>query len=226
MMVVKMFFFLLVIIPLASRGQTIDVKKETAWIDGEKIHGFQVDLTASVEEVENSLSRFLKSIGKPKTSGDYLTIAEPTIAGRKSGNILYATSKASGKTTAGWIGTSSAGEETNQDQDLQRLVYEFALTFYRERIQLQIDESLRALQAVEKQQARLINQHKDLNSKIDNNKKEKIALEKALVQNKADLQDLIKKLASNGEAQDSIAVAAEQIRKVVEMHRERQRKVK
>lgn len=226
MIVVKLFFFLLIIVPLASRAQTIDVKKETAWIDGEKINGFQVDLIASAEEVENSLSRFLKSIGKPKTSADYLTIAEPTIAGRKSGHTLYATSKASGKTTAAWMGTSSAGEETNQNQDLQRLVYDFAVTFYREKIQLQIDESLRAVQAVEKQQARLINQHKDLNNKIDNNKKEKIALEKALVQNKADLEDLTKKLASNGEAQDSVAVAAEQIRKVVEMHRERQRKVK
>ena len=226
MMAVKMFFFLLFIVPLASRAQTIEVKKETAWIDGEKINGFQVDLIASAEEVESSLSRFLKSIGKPKTSGEYLTIAEPTIAGRKSGNILYATSKASGKTTAAWIGMSSAGEETNQDQDLQRLVYDFAVTFYQEKIQLQIDESLRALQAVEKQQVRLINQHKDLNSKIDNNKKEKIALEKALVQNKADLEDLTKKLASNGQAQDSVAIATEQIRKVVEMHRERQRKVR
>ena len=226
MMVVKLFFFFLLIVPLASRAQTVDVKKETAWIDGEKINGFQVDLIASAEEVENSLSRFLKSIGKPKTSADYLTIAEPTIGGRKSGNILYATSKASGKTTAAWIGTLSAGEETSQNQDLQKLVYDFAVTFYREKIQLQIEESLRALQAVEKQQARLINQHKDLNNKIDNNKREKIALEKAFVQNSAELEDLTKKLASNGEAQDSVAVAAEQIRKVVEMHRERQRKVK
>lgn len=226
MMVVKLFFFLLVIVPLASHAQIIDVKQETAWIDGEKINGFQVDLIASAEEVENSLSRFLKSIGKPKSSAHYLTIAEATIGGRKSGNILYATSKVSGKTTATWIGTLSAGEETSQNQDLQKLVYDFAVTFYREKIQLQIDESLRALQAVEKQQARLINQHKDLNNKIDNNKKEKIALEKAFVQNRTDLDDLTKKLASNGEAQDSVAVAAEQIRKVVEMHRERQRKVK
>ena len=226
MMVVKLFFFLLVIVPAASLAQTIDVKKEAAWIDGEKINGFQVELIASAEEVENSLSRFLKPIGKQKSSGDYLTIGEPTIIGRKSLNTLYATSKASGKTTLAWIGTSSAGEETNQDRELQRLVYDFAVTFYREKIQLQIDESLRALQAVEKQQVRLINQHKDLNNKIDNNKKEKIDLEKALVQNKVDLEELTKKLASNGQAQDSVAVAADQIKKVVEMHRERQRKVK
>ena len=226
MMVVKMFFLSLLIAPLVCIAQTVDVKQETAWIDGAKMNGFQVDLVGSSEEVKTSLSRFLKSIGKPKTSGDHLEILEPTIAGKKSVDILYATSKTSGKTTAAWLGSSSASEATGPDRDIQRLVYDFAVTFYREKIQLQIDESLRALQAVEKQQARLANQHKDLNNKIDNNGKEKIALEKALVQNKADLEDLTRKLASNGQAQDSVAVAAEQIRKVVEMHRERQRKVK
>jgi hypothetical protein len=226
MMVVKVFFFLVLMAPLASIAQAVDVKPETAWIDGAKMNGYQVDLIASSEEVKTSLSRFLKSIGKPKTSGDHLEIVEPTIAGKKAVNMLYATSKTSGQTTAAWLGTSSASEATGPDRELQRLVYDFAVTFYREKIQLQIDESLRALQAVEKQQARLINQHKELNNKIDNNGKEKIALEKALVQNKADLEDLTRKLASNGQAQDSVAVAAEQIRKVVEMHRERQRKVK
>ena len=225
MMVVKLFLFLLLITPLASLSQTIDVRKETAWIDGGKVHGFQVDLIASAEEVENSLSRFLKPIGKPKASGDYVAIAEPTIAGRKSAYTLYATSKASGKTTAAWIGATPAGEESSFAQ-LETLVYDFAVTFYREKIQLQIDESIRALQAVEKQQVRLMNQHKDLINKVDHNKKDKIALEKALVQNKADLEDLTKKLASNAQAQDSVAVAAEQIKKVVEIHRDRQRKVK
>ena len=225
MMVVKIFFFSLLIAPLASIAQAVDVKQETAWIDGAKMNGFQVDLVGSSEEVKTSLSRFLKSIGKPKTSGDHFEILEPTIAGKKSVDILYATSKTLGKTTAAWLG-SSASEATGPDREIQRLVYDFAVTFYREKIQLQIDESLRALQAVEKQQLRLINQHKDLNNKIDNNGKEKIALEKALVQNKADLEDLTRKLVSNGQAQDSVAVAAEQIRKIVEMHRERQRKVK
>lgn len=224
MMVVKLFLFLLLITPLASRSQSIDVRKETAWIDGGKILGFQVELMAPMEEVENSLYRYLRPIGKAKASGDYVAIAEPTIAGRKSANTLYATSKASGKTTVAWIGAASAGEESSSAA-LETLVYDFAVTFYREKIQLQIDESVRALQAVEKQQVRLMNQHKDLINKVDHNKKDKIALEKALVENKKDLEDLTKKLASNAQAQDSVTLAAEQIKKVVEIHRDRQRKV-
>lgn len=117
------------------------------------------------------------------------------------------------------------GDESHITEELRKLIYDYAVAFYREQIQLQIDESLQALQAVEKKQMRLVNQHKDINNKIDNNKKQKIALEKALVENKVELEDLSKKLESNVRAQDSVAVASGQIKKVVEMHRERQRKV-
>src|SRR3546814_4443436 len=65
----------------------------------------------------------------------------------------------------------------------------------------------RALQAVEKKQMRLVNQHKDLSNKIENNKKQKIELEKSLVENKIDFEDLTKKLEGNARAQDSVAVA-------------------
>jgi hypothetical protein len=50
-------------------------------------------------------------------------------------------------------------------------------------------------------------------------------LEKSLENNKTENQELLKRIEQNKKAQDSVAVAAEQIKKVVEMHKERQRKV-
>jgi hypothetical protein len=78
---------------------------------------------------------------------------------------------------------------------------------------------------VEKQQMRLVNQNKDLENKIEGNKREKIQLEKSLKNNKVELMTLTKKLEENKKAQDSVAIATEQIKKVVEMHKERQRKI-
>ena len=226
MKVVKIVFLFLFLIPLFAIAQKTQVKKGTMLVEGQQATGFKVELLATEEEVATSLSRFFKTLGKTKNSGDYFTIAEPVISGKAIAGTLYGTALHNGKSTTVWIGTlATAGEESSLERNLQTLTYNFAITFQREQVQAQIDESLRALQTVEKKQMRLVNQHKDLNNKIDNNKKEKIALEKALVDNEAELVDLKNKLTANGRAQDSVAVATEQIRKVVEMHQERQRKV-
>lgn len=226
MKVVKIFVFVLFLVPLVAVAQKTQVKKETMHIEGEQATGFKAELLANQDEVTASLSRFFKTLGKTKNSGDYFTIAQPVINGKTLRGTLYGSVLQNGKSTTIWIGMPlTAGEESSLYRDLETLTYNFAVTFQREQVQAQIDESLRALQTVEKKQVRLVNQHKDLNNKIENNKKEKIALEKALVDNKVELEDLTNKLDANVRAQDSVAVATEQIRKVVEMHRERQRKV-
>lgn len=226
MKVAKIFLFFLFLIPLAVIAQKTQVKKETMRVEGEQATGFRVELLAPQHEVAASLARFFKTLGKTKSSGDYVTIAQPVISGKTVQGTLYGSALQNGTSTTVWLGMPlTAGEESSLERDLELMTYDFAVTFQREQVQAQIDESLRALQTVEKKQMRLVNQHKDLNNKIDNNKKEKVALEKALVENKVELEDLTKKLVANAHAQDSVAVATDQIRKVVEMHRERQRKV-
>ena len=111
------------------------------------------------------------------------------------------------------------------NKELEKLMKDFGIKFYRDQIQVQIDESLRATQAVEKQQQRLLNENKSLSAKLEDNKREKVQLEKSIENNKVETVTLIKKLEQNKKTQDSVAVADEQIKKVVEMHKERQRKV-
>jgi hypothetical protein len=212
--------------PFLTNAQTIVVEKESARIEGQNISGYQVQLSAGENEVRNSLIKYLKGLGKIKTTGDYMTMAEPVVTGKRYTGTLYAATKEVGNSSAAWIGMrAESGEESSLDRDLEKLTYEFGVAFHREKIQIEIDESLQALQAVEKQQLRLANQNKDLNSRIERNKRQKVELEKSLVDNKLELEDLTKNLKANAKARDSVAVATEQIRKVVEMHQERQRKV-
>lgn len=225
MMAVKLLFFFFAFTPLACLAQKIEVKKDIYRIEGEQESGFQVSLDAPREVVQASLSRFFKTLGKTRSSDDFLTAVDPLIDGKKMEVILYGACNGDGKKSTVWIGMRGKGDASGVSDDIRKLTYDFAVTFQREQIQVQIDESLRALQAVEKKQTRLVNQHKDLNNKIDNNKKEKLELEKSLVENKIELEDLTKKLEGNVRAQDSVAVASGQIKKVVEMHREKQRKV-
>ena len=226
MMDVKI-FFLLSIFSFTVSAQSVEVKKETSRIEGRNVSGYQVSLSAPEEEVRASFSRYLKTMGRIKYSGDYITLAEPVIGGTKYPNTLYATTKQIGSTTAAWVAIpSDTGEEkTDAGRDLEKLVHDFGVTFHREKIQLQIDESVQALQAVEKQQLRFVNQNRDINNKIESNKRQKIQLEKSLVENKVELEDLTKRLEANVKAQDSVAIAGDQIRKVVEKHRANQQKI-
>ena len=226
MMTVRSLIFFLAVIPFAARAQALEVKKETSRIEGQNTAGYQVAMAASESEVKNSLTKYLKGMGKTRISGDYITLAEPLINGKKYPNTLYATTRVTGNTVAAWIGMPSVeGKGAAQDSDLSQLAYDFGVAFRREQIQLKIDESLRAVQAVEKQQSRLVNQNKDLTIKIETNKREKIQLEKALAGNKVELETLSKQLQDNKKAQDSVAAAGEQIKKVVEMHKAKQSQV-
>lgn len=226
MTALKSLVLLLVLLPFAARSQTLDVKKETSRVEGKNAAGFQVAMAATQEQVKNSLTKYLKGLGKTKISGDYITLAEPLIGGKKYANTLYATTRATGNTISAWIGMPSGDDDGRvPDNDLKKLVYDFGVAFRREQIQVKIDESLQALQAVQKQQSRLLNQNKDVITRIENNKREKTQLEKSLVRNKAEQESLAKKLQANKKAQDSVALAGEQIKKVVELNRAKQQQV-
>lgn len=226
-MSLKIFLLFAVLIPGLANAQSIIVKKETSRVEGIIADGYEAVIESTQDEVEGSLSKFLKSVGKTKQSDNVITINGPLIGGKKYSRPIYSTTWQNGNTTSAWIGIHSNDwdDDSAVKKDLEKLLYDFSANFYREKIQVQIDESLRALQTVEKQQTRLVNQNKDLSNKIESNKREKIQLEKSLVMNKVELETLTKKLEENSKAQDSVAIAMEQIKKVVEIHRERQEKV-
>jgi chromosome segregation ATPase len=121
--------------------------------------------------------------------------------------------------------TITGGQEDQSgknDAAVKKLAHDFGVFFQREQIQAKIDESQRALDAVVKQQARLVKQNEDIHARIESNQRQKIQLEKSLVENKAELETLKNKLAANKKAQDSVEVASSQIKKVVEKHKQEQ----
>lgn len=214
---------------ITSIAQTVKVKKETARIKSDYADGFEVELEATAEEVDAALLKFMKTLGKAKSNDNHIVVSEPTIDGVKYTSALYAVNKQVGNLISAWIGIRS-DEWGKKDVErvnhyLEGAIREFGINFYRDRIQKQIDESTRAAQAVERQEQRLQNENRNLNTRIESNKREKIQLEKSLENNRVELETLTQKLEKNKKDQDSVAVAGEQIKKVIEMHKERQRNV-
>jgi hypothetical protein len=226
----KKFSFLMILLFVVGlvTGQTVKVRKDKSHVKGEHLEGFAVELDAPLSEVNAYYLKFLKTMGKVKQS-DGITVSEPNLNGLAYAQPLFASVKDNGTKSTAWIGinikTWEKADAEKVNKELEKIMYDFGVKFYRDRIQVQVDESLRAAQAVEKQQQRLVNENKNLNAKLEDNKREKIQLEKSLENNKLEKESLLLKVEQNKKAQDSVAVAGGQVKKVVESHRDKQRKV-
>ncbi len=229
-MLTRKFFLLLTLLTLCSYAysQTVKVRKEKMTVKGISMDGYAVDLEGTLAEVNSSYVKFLKTIGKTK-QGDYITIAEANLNGLSLAQPVFGATRGNGSSTTAWIGfDGSNGQKSDSENAMKALetaMKDFGVKFYRDKIQTQIDESEKARQTVDRAQQRLLYENKSLNNRLENNKKEKVNLEKAIEENKLENETLLRKLEENKKAQDSVAVAAEQVRKVVEMHKEKQRKV-
>lgn len=212
-------------------AQTVKTKTETARINGETMDGYETPLEGNSVDVSTAFVKYLKSlsIGKVKQSAGTITITDPVINGVTYFSPIYAIVKDNNNTSSPWLGIKTSDwkddDASKANKLIEKTVYDFGVKFYRDKIQVQIDESVRASNAVDKQQQRTLNENQSLNSRLEYNKREKARLEKALADNKAEYELLLKKIEQNIKAQDSIKVVSGQVKKVVDMHKERQSKV-
>jgi len=210
-------------------AQKVTTEKQSQKVNGDEAQGFAALLEGKKDDVAISWSKFLKEFGKPKGM-DLISISEPALGGTVySKGTIYADIKDKGDNTWVWLGVIENEWVVNDmdivKKDLEKEVYRFGIKYYKDKIQEQIDEAQRAHDATTRQSQRLVNQNKDLNIQLGNNEQEKIKLEERLQSNALEHAVLLQKIENNKLAQDSVKAATEQIKKVIELHKERQRKV-
>jgi len=225
-------FAVIVVAILASTSlfaQSVKVKKETARIKGENTDGYGVDLEGTFSDVNASFIKYIKSLGKVKQNSNYGALTESVLHGKNTALPIYVLTKDNNKTAQAWIGIRPgewpSGDVESVNKQLEKTLYDFGVQYYRGQVQVQIDETNRALQAVEKQHQKLTTQSKELNMQLEDNKREKLQIEKSLANNKVENETLFKKIDKNKSDQDSIALAAEQIKKVIEAQKMKQAKI-
>ena len=224
------FFLFCICLSATTLAQTVTVNSKSEKVKGESTEGYATELEGKKDDVSSAWNKFLKDIGKVKNPGGIITITEPAVGGAVyPKGILYATVEGNEEKATIWLGLNNEEWVVNDieivTKELEKLVYRFGVKFYRDQIQKQIDEAQQASDAVDKQKQRLVNQNKDLTNKLANNEQQKIQLEKSLEVNKLDHLVLLQKIVNNKNSQDSVSNAGVQIKKVVELHKERQRKV-
>lgn len=211
-------------------GQKVTVISHNEKINGDAAEGYATELEGKKEEVETAWSKFLKDFGRPKLGASHTMISNPALGGTAySTGVIYADVTSKNDNTRVWVGIKE-GEWTVNDigivkKDLEKEVYRFGVKYYKDKIQAQIDEAQRAFDATTRQSQRLVNQNKDLTIQLGNNEQEKIRLEQQMEKNTFEHAVLLQKIENNKLSQDSVAQAGEQIKRVIEMHKERQQKV-
>ncbi len=226
------FSFILLSLAICSPllAQKVTTEKENQKINGEEAEGFATTLEGKKEEVLLAWNKFLKDFGKAKIGTGFTSISSPALGGAVySKGTIYADLKEKGENVQVWLGLKEAEWVVNDitivKNDLEKEVYRFGVKYYKDKIQAQIDEATRAFDATTRQSQRLVNQNKDLTIQLSNNEQEKVKLEERLSKNTFEHAVLLQEIENNKLAQDSVAQAGEQIKKVTELHKERQRKI-
>ncbi|MFM8346905.1 MAG: hypothetical protein ACKOAR_02555 [Bacteroidota bacterium] len=222
--------FLTMVLSGALFAQQISVSSDSRTVKGATADGFTVSIEGSAESVSQSLVRFLKGYGKPKAAGNVITVTSPVLGGNPyEKQFMYAVAAGDATSSTAWIGLNKE-EWPNNDTEvllarIKDLTYQFGVKYYRDRMQMQIDETQQAVEAIERKVQRLIQQNKDLNIKLLDNEQNKVKLEKALVQNGLDHASLLLKIEANKKSQDSVAAAGVQVKKVLDAQRDKQSKI-
>lgn len=224
---VKKFFALgiLMLTGVLAHAQTVTVTSNAEKIYNKNCTGYSTELAGTLDEANASLSKYLKTFGKVKVSGSQYQVSEPQINLTKYTTPFFASVKKKGDKVEVWMGAVAGDSARSIHTEMEKLVYNFGVKFYKDKIQADIDESTRAQVAAEKRQQRLTLEGKNMVSRLEMNTKERIRLQKSLADNRLDSAKLVTAIAQNKKSQDSLAVASEQIKKMVEAHKERQKKV-
>jgi hypothetical protein len=225
------FIFLLSLVSLSAElsAQTVTVKKASEKIKGENMDGFATDLKGSRGDASNTLTKILKEHGKIKfLSTDPFVVTNPVLnGGLYEKGVLYGIVREADASVTIWIGRKASDWTEAQletvDKEIEKLVYEAGIQFYRDQVQKEIDQTQQAIDAVVKQISRFSSQGKDLVKKLENNDQEKIKLLKLMEANTLEDAVLKVKIENNKKAQDSVGNALNHIQEMKKVHQEKMR---
>jgi hypothetical protein len=214
-----------------AEAQTVVVKMQSDNVKGENMEGYATEVQGKKTDVNTTLTKILKDHGKIKfLSSDPTVVTNPMLDGALyEKGILFATLKESSSVVTIWIGRKvSDWQGTDAEtinKQVEKLVYQTGIQFYRDQVQMQIDQTQQAADAVAKQISRTISQSQDLVKKLENNGQEKIRLENSIELNKLENAVLKVKIENNKKAQDSLVSATAKIQQMKQVHEERLRKI-
>ncbi len=195
-------FFLLFSIGVV-KAQKIKIQESSEMVENISRTGMYVSLELDKKDVEKLWSKYLKAYGKTSSSNGVLLIHAADMKAISSYpcrvfSIVSATATGAKVWWAIDLGAKFVSKESEAEyKGAEKMLYEFAVSAYRDDINKQIEDAEGALLAATKIHEKEVNEGIDLQDKIDNSGVQKVELEDKLKVNKEDYVRLNREIDNN-----------------------------
>ena len=205
---------------ISAHAQEKTWRKEKMNIMGASYSGFSTQVPFSEYKTKQYLSSYLKENAKVSEKRNFIEIKEAYWKKKENPTKVYALVNGDSTQSRIWIGYSSdASEELvsaieGQVENLPALMHKYHL-------QAQIKDAENAETFLSKELKNTEREGQRLNQKLDQNAQEKIRLEQALEQIAKDKIVLEQDIINNNKAQEEKAQALEDVKRQLELLKER-----
>ena len=212
----------LIFIASKSKAQGIEVNSASNLFSDKSIKGFVVCLELDVKTVERSWTRFLKSIGKFENSEKASMQGLNLMLSNVSNDAIDFFSKltVSPRCVQIFMGALRAGSNIelaeNQNENVKKMVYDFAIEQYRQDFISQISEAERVVNLAVKAHDKRGNEGANIKSRIVRNKKGRIKIFQELEENANQLKKLKADSIQNISEQETALEEISKVRKIAE----------
>lgn len=217
---------LITIIAISSlQAQRVEIDKKKNRIGEENIVGLVSKIVGEEDDIEGKWYRALRTLGRMREEGNYLTVKEATFEGWGEDVVpLYSKLMAADSITEVWITVKSLelSEDSLQlaNEKLEQFLYDFSLNYYQDAAQKKIDEAERAVAFTVKKHQKLQAEEKELKKDSVDNSDEIERLKQLLEKNDLEAKVIVQKIIDNKADQDTTLVDIERLKKIVEQKKE------
>jgi len=212
-------------------AQTYIIKEETQRINNVKYSGVSSLVNGDFDIVEDFWLDYIKEHGKVRRKRNYYQISDFVVKSWTNDTVTYAT-RIDAKDSLGLIWLAPLGLEFEEDElkmmnaDLSKILKLATRGYYVSRVQKRIDQSEDAAIVVSKSHQKLIydgeNLVEDLKSAEELKAELEIRLEETILKIKVLNQQIIDNKAATLQAYEDL----EQVKKVIEGHKDSMKKIK
>lgn len=216
----------------ASLAQTVEVNPANGSIKEKSLKGFVVCLELDVKDLEKSWSRYLKSLGKFETVERQAMVGSAIMLPAVSSDALdfYSKITVSPRCVQVFMGGLRAGSSLElldiQNENIKKLLYDFAVEQYRQDLIGQISEAERVVNLAVKAHDKRESEGENLKSKMKRNRKEKVNLLKSIEENASDLKKLQTDSTRNVTEKESALEEISKVRKIAEDKKQKLSQIK
>ena len=222
---------LLVFITSMSFGQQYDIKKETQRVNNKKYIGVSSLVDGTPEAVESFWISYVKEHGKSRRKRNYYQLSEFSIEDLLVDTLDYVT-RVEDRNNQGLIWLATFSEDLSETEieslnsDIEKILKKATRGYYVSEVQEKIDEAEAAAVTVSKNHQKLIYESEKLTTDLEGAKELKADLETRLQETDLKIKVLQQQIIDNKAAIDSVYHDLEQIKKVIESHKESMKKIK